>query len=159
MNNIEQQSLPPPRSEIGVLGWLRKNLFSSVSNTLLTFVAGGFLFWLLPPLFEWAILDSIWSAGSRKECWAKMEVPEGAACWAFIKDRLGLFVYGFYPIDQRWRVDLSFVLLVCTIFCVLYEKLPGKKYGLMFAIAFPFITGWLLIGGFGLEPIETDRFV
>ena len=158
MNNIEHQSLPPPRSEIGLLGWLRKNLFSSLSNTILTVVAIGFLLWLLPPLFEWAILDSIWMADSRKECWAKMEVPEGAACWAFIKDRLGLFVYGFYPMDQRWRVDLSFILLICAIFCVLYEKLPGKKFGLMFAIAFPFITGWLLIGGLGLEPIETDKF-
>ena len=97
-------------------------------------------------------------ADSRKECWAKMEVPEGAACWAFIKDRLGLFVYGFYPMDQRWRVDLSFILLICAIFCVLYEKLPGRKFGLMFAIAFPFITGWLLIGGLGLELIETDKF-
>ena len=158
MNNIEHQPLPPPRSEIGLLGWLRKNLFSSLSNTILTVVAIGFLLWLLPPLFEWAILDSIWMADSRKECWTKMEVPEGAACWAFIKDRLGLFVYGFYPMDQRWRVDLSFILLICAIVCVLYEKLPGRKFGLMFAIAFPFITGWLLIGGFGLELIETDKF-
>ena len=158
MDNIKHRSLPPPRSEIGLLGWLRKNLFSNISNTILTVVAIGFLFWLLPPIFEWAILDSIWMADSRKECWAKMEVPEGAACWAFIKDRLGLFVYGFYPMDQRWRVDFSFILLICAIFCVLYEKLPGKKYGLMFAIAFPFITGWLLIGGLGLELIETDKF-
>ncbi len=158
MNNIEHQSLPPPRSEIGLIGWLRKNLFSSISNTILTVVAIGFLLWLVPPLFEWAILDAIWTAESRKECWAKMEVPEGAACWAFIKDRLGLFVYGFYPLDQRWRVDLSFILLICVIFCVLYEKLPGRKYGLMFAVAFPFIIGWLLIGGFGLGQIETDKF-
>jgi general L-amino acid transport system permease protein len=25
-------------------------------------------------------------------------------------------------------------------------------------VAFPFITGWLLVGGFGLSPVETDQF-
>ena len=151
MNNFEHQSLPPPRSEIGLLGWLRKNLFSSLSNTILTVVAIGFLLWLLPPLFEWAILDSIWMADSRKECWAKMEVPEGAACWAFIKDRLGLFVYGFYPMDQRWRVDLSFILLICAIFLLfnfslsIILSLIFLDFALAISLLFAFIIICLLI--------------
>jgi general L-amino acid transport system permease protein len=36
--------------------------------------------------------------------------------------------------------------------------MPGRKVGLLYAMAFPFITGWLLVGGFGLSPVETDQF-
>jgi general L-amino acid transport system permease protein len=36
--------------------------------------------------------------------------------------------------------------------------MPGRRFGLWYAVAFPFITGWLLVGGFGLTPVETDQF-
>ena len=79
-----------------------------------------------------------------------MEVPEGAACWAFIKGRVNLFIYGFYPVDERWRVDVSFVLLALAIVPVLYDRLPGRKHWMWYVAAFPFIVAWLLVGGFGL---------
>ena len=151
-------SLPPPRTEVGVIGWMVQNLFSSPFNIIMTFLAIWFLWSLIPPLLEWIFFDSVWSAASRKECWSKMEVPESAACWAFIKDRLGLFVYGFYPEASRWRVNISFILLIIAIVPVLYDRMPGRKFGLLYAVAFPFITGWLLVGGFGLTPVDTDQF-
>ena len=150
--------MPPPRTEVGVLGWLKHNLFSSPLNTVLTVLAIGLMWLVIPPIFEWMVLDAIWTADSRKECWDKMEVPEGAACWAFIKGRLNLFIYGFYPQASRWRVNMAFVLLVMAVVPVLYDKMPGRKFGLWYAAAFPFIAGWLLVGGLGLAPVETDQF-
>lgn len=154
----QHPELPPPRTEVGVLGWVKHNLLSSPLNAAMTVLAILFLLWVIPPLFEWVVLDAIWTADSRKECWDKMEVPEGAACWAFIKGRLQLFIYGFYPHALRWRVNLSFVLLIMAIVPVLYDKIPGRKFGLWYTVAFPFITGWLLVGGFGLTPVDTDQF-
>ena len=154
----QPSALPPPRSEVGVLGWLKHNLFSSPFNVALTAAVAWFLWWVIPPLFEWLVLNSIWTADSRKECWDKMAVPEDGACWAFITNRLRLFIYGFYPQPLRWRVNLSFVLLVLAIVPVLYDKMPGRKFGLLYAVAFPFIAGWLLVGGFGLTPVDTDQF-
>ena len=148
----------PPRTEIGVLGWLKNNLFSSPFNVVLTLLIVWLLWTVIPPLLEWMVLNSVWSADSRKDCWAQMAVPEDGACWAFIKDRFQLFIYGFYPHPLRWRVNLSFVLLVLAIVPVLYDKLPGRKYGLWYAAAFPFIAGWLLVGGFGLTHVDTDQF-
>ena len=87
-----------------------------------------------------------------------MKAPAAGACWAFIDDRLALFTYGFYPEPLRWRVNLSFVLLALAIVPVLYDKLPYRRYGLWYSAIFPFITGWLLVGGFGLEPVDTDQF-
>ncbi len=154
----QHPDMPPPRSEVGIIGWVRHNLFSSPLNTVLTLLAIWFLWTLIPPLLDWIIFDAIWTADSRKECWDKMEVPEGAACWAFIKGRFQLFVYGFYPHAERWRVNLSFVMLIMAIVPVLYDKMPNRKYGLGYAVAFPFIAGWLLVGGLGLPHVDTDQF-
>ena len=150
--------LPPPRRTTGVVGWVQKNLLSSPLNIALTVIALWFLYLIVPPTLDWAFLKAIWTAETRNECWAKMEVPEEAACWAFIKGRLNLFIYGFYPVEERWRVNLSFVLLVFAILPVLYDKLPGRRHWFWYVAAFPFLVGWLLVGGFGLNPVETDQF-
>ena len=150
--------LPPPVRTTGPIGWARINLFSSPFNIVLTLVAVYVLMSIIPPVVEWALVKSVWTAENRVECWAKMEVPEGAACWAFVKSRLQLFIYGFYPQAERWRVQLSFVLLIFAILPVLYDKLPGRRHWFWYVVAFPFIAGWLLVGGFGLTPVDTDQF-
>ena len=150
--------LPPPVRTTGVVGWARENLFSSPINILLTLAGLWLLYSIVPPVMEWAFIKSVWTAESRTECWDKMEVPEEAACWAFIRGRLNFFIYGFYPVAERWRVNLSFVLLIFAILPVLYDKLPGRRHWLWYVAAFPFLAGWLLVGGFGLPPVETDQF-
>ena len=150
--------LPPPASTVGVIGWLRKNLFSSPLNIFLTILGIGVLWFTIPPILEWAFIESIWTAESRNDCWDQMTSPGSGACWGFIDSRLNLFIYGFYPEAERWRVNLSLVLLILAIIPVLYDKTPARKYGLMYAVVFPFIAGWLLKGGFGLLPIESDQF-
>ena len=150
--------LPPPRRTVGVVGWVYKNLLSSPLNIALTLLGLWFLYLIVPPMLDWALLKSVWTAENRTECWGKMEVPEEAACWAFIKGRINLFIYGFYPEAERWRVNLSFVLLVFAILPVLYDRMPGRRHWLWYVAAFPFLAAWLLVGGFGLTPVETDQF-
>ena len=150
--------LPPPVRTSGIIGWTRKNLFSSPLNTFLTFLAVMLLWKSIPPLIEWSFINSISTADSREQCWSQMSSPGEGACWAFIKDRVALFTYGFYPPELRWRVNISFVLLALAVVPVLYEKLPKRKYGLIYSAVFPFIAGWLLVGGFGLETVDTDQF-
>ena len=39
MSEFEKHpDLPPPASEVGVVGWLRKNLFSNIPNSIMTLV-------------------------------------------------------------------------------------------------------------------------
>jgi general L-amino acid transport system permease protein len=150
--------LQPPVNTTGIIGWVRKNLFSSSLNTILTLLTMLLLWKSLPPLFEWAVVNSVSTADSRQQCWNQMSSPGAGACWAFIKDRVQLFTYGFYPLDLRWRVNISFLLLALAVVPVLYEKLPYRKYGLIYSAVFPFIAGWLLVGGLGLETVDTDQF-
>ena len=149
--------LPPPVNTTGPLAWMRINLFSSPLNTALTLLSLWILWTVVPPFLDWAVFESIWGATDRKDCWAKMPNPREGACWAFIRGSFEFFVYGWYPDTEKWRVNLSFILLILAIFGVLKERLPGKKYWLWFASAFPFVAAWLLIGGFGFEYVETSK--
>ena len=149
--------LPPPVSTTGPLAWIKTNLFSTPLNTALTVLSLWLLWTIVPPFINWVFLESIWDAADRKDCWAQMPNPREGACWAFIIGSFEFFVYGWYPDTEKWRVNLSFIILIFAIVGVLKEKLPGKKYWLLFAGAFPFIAAWLLLGGFGLKEVETSK--
>ncbi len=150
----EHPNLPPPSSIIGPAAWIRGNLFSTPANTVMTVLIVWLLYKSLPAAIDWLFIDAAYTGDNRDECKAR----GSGACWAFINERLRLFAYGFYPIEERWRVNLSFVLLIVATVAVLFDNLPYRKYGLYFAMAFPFIAGWLLIGGAGLTPVPTDKF-
>ncbi len=150
----EYPDLPPPASTTGVYGWIRKNLLSSVTNIVITLLSIWLLIEVVPSLIDWLFLDAAYTGESRDECRAKA----GGACWAFISERLNLFIYGFYPAAERWRVDLSFILLIVVLVPILFDRVPYRKYFLYFAAAFPLVAAWLLCGGFGLNVVETDQF-
>ncbi len=59
--------LPPPPGTIGIVGWLHKNLFSSVGNTILSFLTILFLYWLLTASAGWFVMHAVVDASSRKE--------------------------------------------------------------------------------------------
>jgi general L-amino acid transport system permease protein len=146
--------LPPPSSVYGPIHWIRVNLFGSVTDTALTLLAVYFLYSAITFLVGWMFVDAAFVGESRKDCRA---VADGA-CWAFIGNRLSLFIYGFYPEPERWRVDVSFILLILAIVPVLFDGMPQRSKALIFSCLYPFIAAWLLVGGFGLEKVSTDQF-
>src|ERR1700680_3935318 len=99
-------ALPPPRAHAGLIGWLRVNLFSSLFNTVLTLLFGLLMLWVVPPILQFLVFDAVWTGSDRQACLATPDRPEVGACWAFVRERLNFFIYGFYPVDQRWRVDI-----------------------------------------------------
>ena len=154
----QHPDLPAPTNTVGGWAWVRNNLLGSPTSIVLTALSLWFLYAVLPGVFSWVFLDATFSAADRNECRA---LGDGA-CWAFISERFRLFTYGFYPLEERWRVNLSFVLLCVALLPVLFDKVPYRKYGLYYAALFPFIAGWLLVGGsvLGMElpVVSTDKF-
>ena len=146
--------LKPPLASTGAIKWLRDNLFSSPTNTILTLLSIFLLYQIIPPLYGWMIQDAVLDATSRNEC---LELGSGA-CWAVVKVRISQFVYGFYPEELRWRVDLAFVLLFFALVPALFDKVPHRGYGLIFTIFYPVIAFFLLWGGLGLESVESSKF-
>jgi len=152
--------LDPPVLTSGPLFWLKENLFGSITSTVLTLLAFYVLYLVIPPLLNWAVFDAVVNASSRSEC---QELGDGA-CWAFIKERYLLLTYGFYPIEERWRPNLTFVLMCVSIAAVLWDNMPARQYMMKLAMVFPFIAIWLLLGGewfgisSGLTQVTTDQF-
>jgi len=89
-----QQALPPPGENASLIGWARKNLFSSWFNTLQTLLALGLLALLLRPALVWLFEQ---------------------AEWRVIQDNFRLLMTGQYPIDQLWRVWLCLHLLAAIL--------------------------------------------
>jgi len=145
----QHPELPPPFKTKGVMLWLRENLFSSPTNIVLSLLAIYFLYKILPGVFDWTLFDAAFTGSDRNECRAKA----GGACWAFIGERLRLFTYGFYPQPERWRVDITFVLLVVFTIALLWEKCPLRKPLIGLAALFPFAAAFLLVGGNGVKLI------
>ncbi len=154
----QHPNLPTPTNLTGMFAWIRANLLSSPTNIVLTLLAIWLLYTILPLATHWLFLDAVFTGENRAACQATGK----GACWAFIGERFELFTYGFYPSAERWRVNLAFVLLCLALIVVLFDHIPYRKYGFYYVIAFPFIAGWLLIGGdvlgFELPTVPTDQF-
>ncbi len=111
--------LPAPVASTGVVGWVRANLFSSPGNIALTIICAALIVWIVPPLLRFFLFDAVWSGADREACLPSAQNPEPGACWAFIRAWSSYFTYGFYPLGERWRVDLFFFLLAIYFFIVL----------------------------------------
>jgi general L-amino acid transport system permease protein len=150
----QHPDLPPPPGSAGLLGWLRANLFSSLSNSLLTLFFAWLAIEFILAAIDWFILGAVTDAGSRIEC-----RQQGAgACWAVISVRVEQFTYGFYPAAERWRPNLAFVLLFVALLPLLFDRTPHRRKLMIFSLAYPFIAGWLIYGGFGLTIVDTQLY-
>jgi general L-amino acid transport system permease protein len=151
------QALPPPANLSGWQGWIRDNLLSSPFNIIMTIVSGLLLYWIFVPLLNFTIFNAVWTGSDREACIITDARPVVGACWPFIAERLQYFIYGSYPVDERWRPTIFFVLLFVSVVWVLWLNAPRRDLGLLFAfVVTPLITWWLLSGGWGLTPVGTN---
>lgn len=103
-HSYSDDELPPPIERIPVLRWLKKNLFSSWFNAILTIVFTVFVVVLLLGLFKWAL-------GAR---------------WAVIPANLKLLLVGTYPIQDVWRIWATIYVI-----SFLVGSAGGSRGGLM----------------------------
>jgi general L-amino acid transport system permease protein len=149
--------LPAPSARAGSLGWLRANLFSSPLNIALTLICVVFIAWVVPPLLRFLLINATWS-GDRAACLPSPDNPHPGACWAFVRAWLSYFVYGFYPIGQRWRVDLFFVALALGIGWLAWLRAPRRDIGALYFFAILPVLSLILLSGFpliGLSSVST----
>jgi general L-amino acid transport system permease protein len=139
---------PPPSRMVGPIAWFRKNLFSTPLNSVVSIVAALFAAWLVWSTIDWLVLDATFSGESREDCLASADGRTPGACWAFIDAKFGQFIYGRYPIDERWRVNIVFFLFAALLVPMAIPKVPFKKANaLLLLVAFPVVSLVLLTGG------------
>src|ERR1700754_2846877 len=92
------ESLPAPVAHTGAWAWVHARLFSSPLNFLITVLVAWILLLCVPALVEWLFIKANFSATTAQECRAS-----GGACWAFIREKHRLILFGTYPYDEQWR--------------------------------------------------------
>jgi general L-amino acid transport system permease protein len=136
--------LPPPPNMVGVQGWILNNLISSPLNGLASIIVGAFLLWLAWDIVNWGVVHASWTGANRDAC-----IREGAgACWPLIVAKMPQWIYGFYPIDQRWRVNICYLVGAAALIPLMMPSVPFKKWNTLFLlIVFPLMVFILLTGG------------
>ena len=106
---------PPPAAMRGAVGWLWENLLSTKFNIILTILIALLAFWIIPDLVKFLLIDAVWTGVDRDACREIVVHHPVGACWPFVFERWPYFVYGSYPISERWRVDVFFVMLAIGV--------------------------------------------
>jgi general L-amino acid transport system permease protein len=148
---------PPPKANIGALAWAQARLFDGLLSTALTILGATVLALLAWPTVKFLLIDAVWTGASRVDCLPETLGREVGACWPFIRAKFAQFMYGFYPADDAWRVDLTYAVGVALLVPLLIPSVPGKRLNaILFFGVFPVLAFFLLVGGvLGLPHVET----
>ncbi|SBV31822.1 amino-acid transporter subunit; membrane component of ABC superfamily [uncultured Sphingopyxis sp.] len=143
----EPQRLAPEREK---LPW-NKALFCDLLSSVTTVAIALFLLWSVPQLVTWAFVDGVWS-GDGEAC------RSGGACWAFLREKYRLLLFGIYPPEEQWRP----VVLIGIVFALTLATLSPRNWTAR--------TGWAWLAGifsglalmrggfFGLEEVPTTAW-
>jgi general L-amino acid transport system permease protein len=151
-NKMQTEGLRAPVIRIGVVQWVKANLFNGVFNSILTLVTLFFLYKVIPPFARWAFIDSLWFS-SAEQCRAG-----DGACWSIIPANIRFIIFGFYPHELHWRPFVAMIMLISLLFYSKNRDHWNQSLGYIW-IAGLLTMGILMRGGlFGLTPVESDQW-
>jgi general L-amino acid transport system permease protein len=132
---------PPPPGERGAVAWIRRNLLATPKDVILTILALALIAWAVPHLVNWLFIQAVWSGPDRTFCATTIQggiQPDGwsGACWAFISAKYDQFIFGRYPLGERWRPAIVGILFILLLVPMLIPSAPRKGLNaiLLFAV-------------------------
>jgi general L-amino acid transport system permease protein len=140
---VRKEYIPPaapPIIEVGAIGWIRKNLFSSMLSSVLTLLSLYFIITILWDFIPWA-WGGHWNARSLREC---LDIDPNVACFSVLKARWKQLLFGLYPAEEYWRPVLTFFFLILSIVPILFSRFLRFFW---FSLVYPGLAIWLLWGG------------
>ena len=146
------EELKPPVASVGVIGWVRSNLFNGWFNSLLTILTLYILWKVVPPFIRWAFIDSVWNTTG-----AVCREADGA-CWSIITTNVRFILFGFFPYDQHWRPAIAILILCGLLFYSRDRNHWTKRLGYAWIIGLV-LMGVLMRGGLlGLSSVEPTQW-
>lgn len=144
---------PPPKSATSVFGWMRANLFSSVSNTILTLLAVWAIFITIPEFIQWALFNSVWYTNDPTACHEAT-----GACWAVVAEKYRVMLFGTFPYDEHWRGVLAIAIIIGMSVISAFQRFWSYKLFYAWLVAFALVLLLMLGGLFGLTPTGTYQW-
>jgi general L-amino acid transport system permease protein len=147
----------PPIVEVGLIGWLKQNLFRTWYDTLVTFGSLAFVYWVLRTILGWAIIRANYTEETCKAAKvAAIDTGEPAgACWGVVITNIKVLMVGRYPAEYVWRVWLCIGLLIALGIITLLvwrsasPRVQRFRTWLIVAWILSFPVLWLILEGFG----------
>jgi general L-amino acid transport system permease protein len=140
-----------------IIGWLRANLFASISSSVISLLLIFVLAKALIGLVLWGFWNAIWTVPGD-QTGACRAIRGVGACWAVIPEKLRFILFGTYPFDQQWRPALATLTFIALFYLSSRRSMWGQKLVLVWAGALVLI-GVLMWGGiFGLSFVSQDRW-
>jgi general L-amino acid transport system permease protein len=147
----------PPLSQIGLVGWLRANLFSSWINTAVTLLVLYFVVRWAIGFIEWGIVNAVWSVENNQTQVCR-DMKGTGACWAVIAEKHRFILFGTYPFEEHWRPALCVLLFIGLYVVSAMRRFWRKELALVW-IAVLTLIGVLMWGGvFGLPYVPQERW-
>ncbi len=135
--------------------------FLSPLNIALTLLGFYLLYLIIPRGLPLLVLDAVWTGENREACLPSEAQPRIGACWAYVRDFSDFFIYAFYPREEIWRINLTFVLFAIGLAWVLWIEAPKRGWGaIYFFVIFPVIAFFLIYGApsLGLPIVTTEKW-
>ena len=123
-----RQGPPPPRTEVGLAGWLRHNLFRSWIDSAITVVFAAVIIYAAWVMLTWLI---------------------GPADFAAVYTRFKLYFVGQYPIEELWRPQLSLLGISMVAGMAWSRWSAHNRIGMVFAIGLVVVAV-----GIGVLPLQ-----
>ena len=147
-----KHSKEPPVLERGAIAWIRHNLLSSPFNIAFTILGIAILYMIIPPFIHWAFIDATFVGHSKSDC------TGDGACWVFVKEKLNMFMFGFYPHKELYRPKIVIVSLLALLAFSKFFKGKGI-IKLALIVIYPIFAFIMLHGGyFGMPIVETQKW-
>ncbi len=151
----------PPSLSVGVVGWLRANLFNSWLSTAVTLALGYLIIRWTLGFLDWAVFNAIWSVpgtGQNVDTSSCRALQGSGACWALIGEKYRFILFGLYPFDEQWRPAICIAIFIGLYVVSSMRRFWRKELGLVWIAALT-VIGILMWGGvFGLAYVEQERW-
>ena len=145
----------PPKTHVGVVGWLKQNLFNNWYNSILTVLSLWLLYYALGGMFNWVVRYAVFTGTDPAPC----KLAEGA-CWPLVIDNWQLFMVGTYPLELRYRPLIALIFVLAVIAPAFVGKF--RKMRAMHIIWFisPVVVFFIISGSetLGITPVDTRRW-
>jgi len=127
--------MKPPRTEVGVWGWLKKNLFGTWYDALLTVGSVAFICVVLYGVIKWALTS---------------------AKWGVVTMNIKVFMVGRYPYAEIWRIWASvglFVVMAMVTLVVWKREISRARRAVTINWVVVLLLTILLLKGVGNNPV------
>ena len=123
INQHDEGTRPPPKLEVGLVGWLRQNLFGSPADAVVTILASLLILVLVYGFFDWSIRT---------------------ANWFTIINNQRLFMMESFEPEFEWRLALT-VLLSALLTGVSLAAWARRSWGLLAGVSLTLLAALALL--------------